>query len=113
MRKMQVCRECEIEFNPNSRWKREVKGYINVCPTCTEEAGGDPHPEVRGFVTGAGKMQDISFVRFETRSEANAYRRAWNAASGGGAIVHGHRLNGLNYEHVGGNAGNENHKGKL
>ena len=65
MRKMQVCRECEIEFNPNSRWKREVKGYINVCPACTEEAGGDPHPEIRGFVTGAGKMQDISFVRFE------------------------------------------------
>ena len=112
MAKIQTCRECEIEFNPYSRWKREIKGYINVCPACTEAMGGDPAPEIRGFTTGSGKMADISFVRFETRSEANLYRRAWNASSGGGAIVNGHRLNNVKFEHVGNNVGNDNHKGR-
>ena len=74
--------------------------------------GGDPAPEIRGFVTGSGKMQDISFVRFESKEEANQYKKAWYAASGGGAIRNGHRLNKIKYEHAGHNAGNENHKGK-
>jgi|TARA_A100001515_G_scaffold54575_1_gene43147 hypothetical protein len=112
MPKLRECRECGDDFDPNSEWKREVKGYINVCPWCTEEMGGDPAPEIRGFSTGSGKMQDISFVRFEDRHTANQYRRAWNACSGGGAIRHGHRLNKIKYEHVGHNAGNPNHKGK-
>ena len=49
--------------------------------------GGDPAPEIRGFVTGSGKMQDISFVRFESKEEANQYKKAWYAASGGGAML--------------------------
>ena len=61
MPKIRTCRECGEEFDSNSKWKREVKGYTNVCPWCTEEMGGDPAPEIRGFVTGSGKMQDISF----------------------------------------------------
>ena len=113
MPKMRECRECGDEFDSNSRWKREVKGYINVCPWCTEEMGGDPAPEIRGFVTGSGKMQDISFVRFESKAEADQYKKAWYAASGGGnAIRYGHKLNKIKYEHAGHNGGNPNHKGK-
>jgi hypothetical protein len=112
MPKLRECRECGDEFDSNSQWKREVKGYINVCPWCTEEAGGDPAPEIRGFTTGSGKMADISFMRFEDRHAANQYRRAWNACSGGGAIRNGHRLNKIKYEHVGHNAGNPKNEGK-
>ena len=37
--------------------------------------GGDPAPEIRGFVTGSGKMQDISFVTLESKEEANQYKK--------------------------------------
>ena len=64
------------------------------------------------FSTALTQRVFISFVRFESKEEAHQYKKAWYAASGGGAIRNGHRLNKIKYEHAGHNGGNPNHKGK-
>ena len=38
------CKHCGIEFNLHSRRKKQVGGYINECPDCVEERGGDQSP---------------------------------------------------------------------
>ena len=49
-----ICKHCGDEFDCRSMRKKQVGGYINECPDCEEENGGDPAPVIRGFVTGDG-----------------------------------------------------------
>ena len=63
-------------------YKRRVGGYIDECPDCVEENGGDPAPVIRGFVTGDGKMAAADTYP-NSESDANQYGKNWNNNSGG------------------------------
>jgi hypothetical protein len=99
------CRHCDGEFDPKSSWKKEVGGYINECPNCVEEMGGDPAPVVRGFVTGEGKMADIQILKFKNKSDAEKYAQAWNENSGW-SNKHSGGLNDISFEKVAEMSGN-------
>ena len=50
---IKTCKHCNIEFNLYSRLKKQVGGYINECPDCVEELGGDQSPPKHFGVTGS------------------------------------------------------------
>ena len=108
---IKTCRHCGIEFNLHSRRKKMVGGYINECPDCVEEMGGDPTPVIRGFVTGDGKMAAMQILKFKSESDANQYGKNWNNNSGWQNRRTG-SMNDIYFEKVGENLGNANHKGK-
>ena len=95
---IKICKHCGDDFDTNSAYKRRVGGYINECPDCVEEMGGDPAPVIRGFVTGDGKMAD-------------QYGKNWNNNSGW-QNRRTNSMNDIHFEKVGENIGSSNHKGK-
>ena len=108
---IKTCRHCEDEFDTCSAFKRKVGGYIDECPDCVEEMGGDPAPVIRGFVTGDGKMAAMQILKFKNRSDAEQYGKNWNNDSGWQNKRTG-SMNDIYFEKVGENIGNSNHKGK-
>ena len=108
---MKVCKHCGDEFDFKSQRKRRVGGYINECPDCVEENGGDPAPVVRGFVTGDGKMACMQIIKFRNRDDADKYNRNWNNNSGLDNRRTG-SMNDVYFEKLVENIGNSNHKGK-
>jgi len=69
---LKECRHCGIEFNVKSPHKQEVGGYINECPTCVEELGGDITPVLKGFPT-SDEDSTVQVVRFASAAAAEAY----------------------------------------
>lgn len=113
------CRHCGIEFSIQSRRKRAVGGYINECPDCVEENGGDKSaPKYLGVTAGNGKMCDVTILKFEDHTSRQKFQKAWRNNSGqnlGKQCQLGEHISstsGLNFSIVAHNAGNDNHKGK-
>ena len=108
---IKICKHCGDDFNCKSARKRTVGGYINECPDCVEELGTETAVRYRGVVSGDGKMAAISIVKFQSQEDADMYVRSFNSSSGWNARKT-NRCNEINFEHVGVNIGNTNHKGK-
>jgi hypothetical protein len=115
---MRVCVHCEIDFDDQSRAKRDAGGKINECPDCVEELGTETAVKYLGLQAGDGKSNAISIVAFESNEDRESYSKAWKAVTGfhKGKSCH---LSGSNttignrpMRHVAYNAGNANHKGK-
>ncbi len=70
------CKHCGIEFNLHSRHKKLVGGYINECPGCVEERGGDTSPPKHFGVTGSFG-EDVSVMRFDSQSERNKFQKEY------------------------------------
>ena len=66
------CRHCGVEFDTRSPHKQEVGGYINECPVCVEEMGGDQTPVIKGFPTSP-EDSTLQFIRFESEAKAREY----------------------------------------
>ena len=108
---IKICKHCGDDFDTNSTYKRRVGGYINECPDCVEEMGGDPAPVIRGFVTGDGKMAAMQILKFKNTSDADQYGKNWNNNSGW-QNRRTNSMNDIHFEKVGENIGSSNHKGK-
>ncbi len=113
------CKHCGINFNVHSQHKRRVGGYINECPDCVEERGGDQSPpKYLGVTAGNGKMCDVTILKFEDQASRSAFQKAWRNNSGqnlGKECQLGDHISstaGLTFNIVAHNAGNENHQGK-
>ena len=109
--KQRTCKHCGETFNLYSQRKRQVGGYINECPDCVEELETEQAPEIRGFVTGDGKMAAMQILRFESEDDAETYGKTWEANRGWNNQRRG-GLNNVAFSKVGENIGNSNHKGK-
>lgn len=70
---MKECKHCGVEFNFNSPYKQRVGGYINECPTCVEENGGDDTPVLRGYGPPGGEAGSLHIVKFKNEKEANEF----------------------------------------
>ena len=68
---LKTCKHCNIEFNLYSRLKKQVGGYINECPDCVEELGGDQSEPKHFGVTGSAgcAVKIVKFDSHESRSE--------------------------------------------
>lgn len=112
------CKHCELEFNPHSKEKKEVGGFINECPDCVEELGGDRTPKYLGVAAGNGKMSDVTILKFDNYEDRKAYSNAWKNNSGlnkGKSCQLGKHLtsmSGMSFKIVSENRANDNHKGK-
>ena len=113
------CKWCEIQFNTNSPQKIAAGGYINECPDCVEERGGDASPpKYLGVAAGNGKMSDITILAFGDDKSREMYSKAWLNNSGynkGKSCQLGRHLtnmDGMKFRQVAENMANANHKGK-
>jgi len=116
---MQTCKHCQDKFDPNSQHKKSVGGYINECPDCVEESGGDNSPpKYLGVAAGNGKMSDITILQFDDESQRQAYKAAWRNNSGqnkGKSCQLGNHttaMSGMKFRVKAENRSNDNHKGK-
>lgn len=114
-----VCKWCETPFNSKSPEKIRAGGYINECPDCVEERGGDSSPPMYlGVAAGNGKMSDITILAFEDSGSRESYSKAWLNNSGynkGKSCQLGRHLtnmHGMKFRQVAENQANANHKGK-
>jgi len=73
---IKTCKHCEIEFNVNSRQKRLVGGYINECPDCVEERGGD-NSEPKHFGVTGSLCDDVSVVRFDSQKKRDEFQKEY------------------------------------
>jgi len=73
---IKTCKHCEIEFNVNSRQKRLVGGYINECPDCVEERGGD-NSEPKHFGVTGSLGDDVSVVRFDSQKKRDEFQKEY------------------------------------
>jgi hypothetical protein len=117
---LKECKHCGDTFNTESPEKIMAGGYINECPCCVEEKGGDSSPpKYLGVSAGDGKMSGVTILRFSSDTEREQYKKAWRNNSGqnkGKACqlgVHLSPMTGMSFSVVAENRGNENHKGKL
>lgn len=117
--KTKICRHCEEEFELNSLEKKLSGGYIDECPWCVEENGGDQSPpRYLGVQAGNGKMSDITILQFEDEGARETYQQAWRNNSGqnkGKSCQLGTHLTamgGMSFSVKAENRGNDNHKGK-
>jgi hypothetical protein len=116
---LRKCRHCQDDFNPNSPEKKLIGGYIDECPDCVEEMGGDKSPpKYLGVAAGNGKMSDISILSFQSEGDREAYSKMWRNNSGqnkGKSCQLGRHLSatsGYKFQLVAENKANDNHKGK-
>lgn len=116
---IKICKHCNEEFNLHSREKKMAGGYINECPDCVEERGGDQSPpKYLGVQVGNGKMTDITILQFENEQQRSAYKKAHKNNSGfnkGKSCQLGNHLtsmSGMKFKKVAENRANDNHKGK-
>lgn len=113
------CKHCGDKFDLHSPEKRRAEGYINECPDCVEERGGDDSaPRYLGVTAGNGKMSDITVLKFDNEQQREAYSKAWKNNSGynkGKSCQLGTHLtamSGMEFKVVSENRANDNHKGK-
>jgi len=80
---LKECKWCEAEFDTDSRRKQLAGGYVNECPDCVEERGGDDSPpRYLGVTAGDGKMAGVTILKFETEADREAYAKAHRNNSG-------------------------------
>jgi hypothetical protein len=80
---LKECKWCEAEFETESRRKQLAGGFINECPECVEDRGGDDSPpKYLGTVSGDGKMAGVTILKFETEADREAYLKAHRNNSG-------------------------------
>lgn len=116
---LKECKWCEAEFETESRRKQLVGGFINECPECVEDRGGDDSPPMYlGVVAGDGKMSGVTILKFETEADREAYAKAHRnnsgAARGKECQLGGHLtpMSGLKFTTIQKTEAT-NHKGKL
>jgi hypothetical protein len=73
---IKTCKHCNIEFNLYSRLKKQVGGYINECPDCVEERGGDDSEPKHFGVTGS-LGEDVSVVRFDSQQKRDKFKKEY------------------------------------
>lgn len=117
--RIKICKHCDEEFDLDSPEKIRAGGYINECPWCIEENGGDQSPpKYLGVQAGNGKMADITILSFEDEASRKAYSAAWKNNSGynkGKSCQLGTHLtamDGMKFKKVAENRANANHNGK-
>jgi len=77
------CKWCEAEFETESRRKQLAGGFINECPDCVEERGGDDSPpKYLGVMAGDGKMAGVTILQFASEADREAYSKAFANNSG-------------------------------
>ncbi len=77
------CKWCEAEFETESRRKQLAGGFINECPDCVEERGGDDSPpKYLGVMAGDGKMAGVTILKFESEDDRKEYAKMWRNNSG-------------------------------
>lgn len=76
--KIQVCFECEAEFDVHSMQKRAAGGRVNQCPDCSEETA------VRyiGLQSADGKQSQATILKFSSDSDRSKYLEFWKNNSG-------------------------------
>lgn len=80
---LKECKWCEAEFDTDSRRKQLAGGYVNECPDCVEERGGDDSPpRYLATTAGDGKMAGVTILKFETEADREAYKKAFANNSG-------------------------------
>ncbi len=117
---MKTCKHCHEEFNLDSPEKQQAGGFINECPDCLDEMGGDQSaPKYLGLASGDGKMSNLTIMKFQDEESKQNYNRAYRNNAGynkGKSCQLGRHLtamgNGYKFEIVGENLANINHKGK-
>jgi hypothetical protein len=83
MSRFRICRHCENQFNIDSPAKEKAGGYIDECPDCIEEMGGEQGPtKYLGVAAGNGKMTDVTILQFDDAASREAYRKGWMNNSG-------------------------------
>lgn len=119
MARYKVCRHCQEEFNLDSKEKQRAGGYINECPWCVEEMGGDKSPpKYLGVQAGNGKMADVTILKFSDQKSRESFSKAWKNNSGynkGKSCQLGKHLtsmSGMEFQVIAENIANDNHKGK-
>lgn len=73
-----ICRCCDIEFDPNSKEKKEAGGKIYHCPDCSEET------EIKyiGLQSADGKQSQATILKFESEKDKETYLKFWQNNSG-------------------------------
>jgi len=71
-----TCKHCEIEFDLYSRQKKLAGGYINECPDCIDERGGDQSEPKHFGVTGS-LGEDVSVIRFEDQADRDQFKKEY------------------------------------
>lgn len=114
------CKHCGDIFETMSDEKRCVGGFINECPDCVIDNGGDTSPpKYLAVAAGNGKMSDITILEFENDSQRESYRKMWQNNSGynkGKSCQLGTHLTptaGIKFKLHSENRANDNHKGKV
>ena len=72
-----TCKHCGIEFDVNSRQKKFIGGYINECPDCVEENGGDQSEPMHFGVTGS--CGSVSVRRFDSKEDRNKFEKDYKS----------------------------------
>ena len=72
-----TCKHCGIEFDLHSRRKRAAGGYINECPDCIEENGGDHSAPMHFGVTGS--CGSVAVRRFESEDDREQFQKDYNS----------------------------------
>lgn len=76
------CKHCGTEFDPESRRKVAVGGYINECPDCVEELGTEKTVKYAGVMAGDGKGVGLTVLAFGSERDREKYVSAWRNNSG-------------------------------
>tara|TARA_R110000751_G_scaffold279298_1_gene381734 strand:+ start:632 stop:886 length:255 start_codon:yes stop_codon:yes gene_type:complete len=71
-----TCKHCEIEFDLYSRQKKLAGGYINECPDCVDDRGGDSSEPKHFGVTGS-LGEDVSVIRFEDQADRDQFKKEY------------------------------------
>lgn len=119
MSKFKTCKHCNEEFDLHSKEKIQAGGYIDECPWCIEEMGGDKSaPKYLGVAAGNGKMSDLTILQFNSPEERETYKKAWrnnNGQNKGRSCQLGNHMismSGMKFKVHSENRANDNHKGK-
>ena len=75
---MRSCRECGVEYDPNSRAKREAGGLIIHCPDCSEETA----VRYLGLQSADAKASGVTVLKFDSAEDREEYRQMWWVNSG-------------------------------
>jgi hypothetical protein len=67
------CKHCELEFDINSRRKLQAGGYINECPDCVEQNGGDHSPPKHFGVTGS--CGSVRVRQFDSEQDRKSFQK--------------------------------------
>lgn len=116
---IRTCRHCGDEFDVNDPLKVRAGGFIDECPWCLEEMGGDTSaPKYLGVQAGDGKMSGVTILAFESEEDREKYASAWSQNAGqykGKSCQMSNQnahMGGLRFKKVGEFHGNQNHKGR-